>query len=397
MLFPLGVLLVGLGTSIFSWGAIIGFSGVVFAFAGFGVVRYPIATVVALTARGAVRTTYHTLRNPVVVETASPSFGPPWWVGVAIQGHLLGLLLGAALGIVLLAHRRNRPSAARLFLGVVLLGFSFTLYALWWYRDPTTFVLYRGLGVVLIVTLAVLLTGAIRSTTRELFEGVTRHQFATMVVLLPIFTMGLVAIPVNATTLDHFESPDDAIEIDGYQIFYAEDVTNERVNVVDIELLNETTAVAASGVIVVSETRHVWTEAVSAGSLAFWGERPVRVGDLGWSETVWAKRTGWRVAGAKPVYHVSLKPPGGDYVPVFASPNRTAAPTIEHRNITIEPVNGSFELVVSSNGTTLGRTPMPVANETRHAGGLGFERQNQSVFAVRNGTRVQVAAEETYE
>lgn len=396
ILFPLGVIVVGLGTSVFSWGAIIGFSGVVFAFAGFAVLRYPILTVVALTGRGAVNTLYYSLRDPVVVGTASPSFGPPWWVGVAVQGHLLGLLLGAVLGLVLVGNRRRLPSAGRLFVGLVLLGFSFTLYALWWYRDPSTYVLYRGLGVVLVVTLAALLATSVRARSVELVEGVTRRQFAIMLVLLPLFTMAIVAIPINTTTIQAVDTPDDAIEVRDYEIYYAEDVTNERVGAIDIELFNESTSVRASGVIVVSESRHVWTEAESTGSLRYWGERTVQVGGVGWKETIHAKRTGWRVVGGNPVYVVSLKPPDGEYSRVFASNNTTASPTIDHRNVTVDVQDGEFTLVVTNNSTTLGRTTIPSENETTSAGGLTFVRKGTQVFATRGGTRVLIAMEEEY-
>lgn len=397
LLFPLGVVIVGLGTSIFSWGAIIGFSGVVFAFAGFAILRYPILTVVALTGRGAVNTIYYALRDPVVVGSASPSYGPPWWVGIAVQGHLLGLLLGAVLGLILVGKRRRLPSAGRLFVGVLLMGFSFTLYALWWYRTPSTYVLYRGLGVVLVVTLAALLATAMRATASEVFEGVTKRQVAIMLVILPLFTMAMVAVPLNATTLDHVDPPDDAVEIGDYHVYYAEDVTNQRVGAIDIELFNETTAVQASGVIVVSDSRHLWTEAESSGSLAFWGERAIHVGDVGWKETVRAKRIGWRVVGGNPVFFVSLKPPGGEYTRVFASNNTTARPTIDGRNVTVSPQDGEFRLVVSNNTTTLGRTTIPGQNTTTTAGGLTFVRNGTRVFATRGGTRVLVTVEEEYE
>lgn len=397
VLFPLGVVLVGLGTSVFAWGAVIGFSGVVFAFAGFAVVRYPLATVVALTARGAVSTTYYALRDPVVVASAGPSYGPPWWVGIAVQGHLLGLLLGAVLGVVIVGRRRTLPSAGRLFVGVALLGFSLTLYALWWYRDPTTFVLYRGIGVLLVVVLAVGLAAAVRADATELFEGVSRRQVAIAVVILPLLTMALVAVPLNTATVQSTDTPDDAIEIRDYRVFYAENVTNERVGAIDVEVLNETTEVRASGVIVVSEDRHLWTEAIGAGELAFWGERRLRVGDVDWVATVTARRSGWRVAGGDAVYNVFLRPPDADYRNVFASENDTAEATIEGRNVTVHPANGTFSLVVTAANETRGVTSIPAPGNVTTAGGLTFSRTEDRLYAERNGTRVLVAVKETYE
>lgn len=396
VLFPIGVVLVGLASSAFAWGAVIGFSGVVFAFAGFAVVRYPILTVVALTARGAIATVYYALRNPVVVGSASPSFGPPWWVGIAVQGHLLGLLLGAVLGVIIVGHRRNLPSAGRLFTGIVILGFSLTLYAIWWYRDATTFVLYRGLGIVLILVLAVILTSAVRAADVEFLEGLTQRQLAIAVVLLPILTMALVAVPLNSTTIGVVDPPEDAIEIQDYHVYYAEDVQNERVGAINISFLNETTSVNASGVIVVSESRHLWTEAVGASELAFWGDRSVRVGGVGWRESVNVKREGWMVANESAVYHVYLEPPDGDYTHVYASANSTAGPTIDHRNVTVVPADTEFYLVVSRDAEVIGNTTIPGPGNTTTAGGISFVREADRVFAVRNGTRVAIAKAETY-
>lgn len=396
VLFPLGVVLVGLGTSAFAWGAIIGFSGVVFAFAGFAVVRYPVLTVVALSARGAVTTVYYALRNPIVTGSASPSYGPPWWVGVAIQGHLLGLLLGAVLGVVIVGKRERLPSAGRVFAGALLLGFSFTLYAVWWYRDPTTFVLYRGLGVLLVVVLAVVLAAALSAGTGEVVDGVSHRQVAIAVALVPLLTMAMVAVPLNTTTVDAFDPPADAIDVGGYQVYYAEDVENKRVGAIDVEALNETTRVSASGVIVVSESRNVWTEAVSKGALDFWGEREVRVGGVGWSETIKAKREGWQVAGGGPVYHVYLAYPEDRYRHVFASRNDTASPTIENRNVTVVPANGTFYFAVSNNTTVIGNTTIPSPGNVTTAGGITFRRDGPRVYATRNGTRVLVATRESY-
>jgi len=397
VLFPLGILLVGLASSLFAWGAIIGFSGVVFAFAGFAILRYPFATVVALTARGVVSTIYYSLRDPVVVGSASPSYGAPWWVGIAVQGHLLGLFLGAILAVIIIGRRRERPSAARLFAGVTIAGFELTIWALWWYRGPASYVLYRGLGVVLVVTVAVGLATAIRATDRPIGLDVTRRQIAIAVVLLPLLTMAMVAVPVNSTTVTSADAPQDAIEVRDYTVYYAEDVPHRRVSSVDIELLNESTSVNASGVIVTSDKRHVWTEAVSTGSLGFWGEQSVRVGGVGWMQTIDARRIGWRPAGAPPVYNVYLAPPEENFSHVYASEARTADPTIAGRNVTFVPTEAAFRIRVTDGNRTLGEAPIPSTSESVTVGDIAFVRQNETLQARYNGTRIRIGTTESYE
>lgn len=176
VLFPLGVVVVGLATSIFAWGPIIGFSGVVFAFAGFAAVRYPLGAVVALSVQSLVRTVYLAMRDPVIVGSSSPGFNTPWWYGIAVQGHALGLFLGILLGVAVLYQREERPSALRLWTGLTVMGMSMSLWALWWYRGESSYVLYRGLGIVFVVAVAVLATLAATASDRSLPAVPTRRH-----------------------------------------------------------------------------------------------------------------------------------------------------------------------------------------------------------------------------
>ena len=176
VLFPLGVFLVGLATSVFAWGPIIGFSGVAFAFAGFALVRYPLGTVVALSVQELVRTVYQALLDPVTPGAAREVFQTPWWYGIAVQGHALGLFLGVLLGVLVLYRRDETPSALRLWTGATVLGISMTLWALWWYRGGSTYVLYRGFGVVFVVAVALLFTVAAVAGDRPLPAWPSRRR-----------------------------------------------------------------------------------------------------------------------------------------------------------------------------------------------------------------------------
>jgi membrane associated rhomboid family serine protease len=399
VLFPLGVVLVGLATSLFSWGPIIGFSGVAFAFVGFALVRYPLMTVVAVSAQGVVRTVYHAMRDPVVVGSASPSFGNPWWFGIAVQGHALGLLLGILLGVAVLYRRRRRTTALRIWTGAVVLGFGMTLWALWWYRGESSYVLYRGIGVVFVVALATLTAVAATADRRPIFGDVSHQQIALLVLLLPLAVMVGVAVPVNLTAVDGAGVPGDgpAIEVGDYNVTYAEGVQNEKVSVVEVSLFGESTSVTTSGVIVVSENREIWAQEVSKGRLAFSGRARVRVGGLGWSEVIHADRQGWNVQNGPTAYQVWLRGPDDDgWTYAFASEPAIAGPTLDNKTVAVVPNDGDFLVHVRQNNSTVAQAPIPEKGESVTLGGIQFERDGRKLFAAFDGTRVQVAARETY-
>ncbi|MCU4971302.1 rhomboid family intramembrane serine protease [Halobacteria archaeon AArc-m2/3/4] len=175
VIFPLVVIGVGLVTSLFALGPVIGFSGVVYAFAGFAIVRYPIATLIAVTsAQGALMTVYRAINQPIYVTTAQASPpSAPGWATIAIQGHALGFLLGFCCAVVLFQRRGVRSDPVRLWVALVLFGFAKSLWAIYWFRGSETYVLYRGLGVVVVTTLAILATLAVVSSDRPLFPSST--------------------------------------------------------------------------------------------------------------------------------------------------------------------------------------------------------------------------------
>lgn len=397
LLFPAGVFLVSLLTAVFSWGATIGFSGVVYAFAGFALVRFPLATVLAASAREVVSLLWSVLQDPITFASASPSFSSPWWAGIAVQGHLFGFLVGAVLAAILVARRDDRPSAARIWFGAVVLASSLSLWAVWWYGAVDDYVLYRAVGVLLVASLAILLTVVVRAGQRTLVKDVSTRKVAFVVLLLPVVTMCVVAVPVNVTTVGEADLPGDPVEIRGYEVTYAEDVTNERVAGVDLPYFSQATNVSASGIIVANEDRQVWTEEVSAGKLGFYGDRSVRVGGVGWTETVTVHRRGWVAAGGSAVYNVYVSPPEGDVRHVYASANSTADPRIAGRSVRVAAESGRFELDVVRNDSVVDTVGIPGENESVTAGGLTFVRNGSRVVAEYENTSITVASEETYE
>ena len=394
VLFPLGVIVVGLFTSLFAWGPVIGFSGVVFAFAGFTLVRYPLITVVALSVRSAARVIYNALSNPVVVESASTSFSYPSWYGIAVQGHALGLFLGLIAGALLLYRRGERPDPLRLWIGAFLVGTSMSLWAIWWYRGPGTFVLYRGLGVMLVSVLALLVTVSLVSSDRSLWGDLTRRQAAVLVLIAPLVTMGLVAIPLNLTTVEGAELPDAAVSVGDYTVFYDEGVENRMVSIVEAEVFGETTQVNTSGVIVISESRQIWTTHVSKNRLEANGRATVDLGGVGWRDSVRVERAGWEPVGNESVYQVWLRH-DGQWTHAFASESRQASPVIDGREVHLAAEDGKFAIEVRENETA-DRVFLPEVNETVSAGGIEFTREADEIVAEYGETRVVVAERETY-
>jgi membrane associated rhomboid family serine protease len=406
VLFPLGAAAVGLGTSVLHWGPIVGFSGVVYAFAGFALVRFPVATVLAVVGQQLLSLAFRAFQTPISPAEGGVQFTQPSWAGVAVLGHYLGLLLGA-LAAALVVRRREgaAPSAARLVVGAALVGTLTDLWALWWYRGASSFVLYRGAGVAVVLFGAAVVATVVRASDRPLVGDVTRRQAATLLLVIPLLTVGLVAVPVNFVDVSEgsVPNPDGAVQVRGYSVTYAEGATNQRISVVDVSVFNETTTVEASGVIVVNPDREIWAQTMSTDELAATGYEVLTVGGADWEREVLAVRSGWRVAGNDSVYQVWIRPEGGTYVRSFTSPVSTARPVIDGRNVTVVHRSGpdrpddvrAFALRVSRGNQSLGTAPIPTAENATSAGGLRFVRDGSAVFAVRNGTRVAVAARET--
>ncbi|GAA0675602.1 rhomboid family intramembrane serine protease [Natronoarchaeum mannanilyticum] len=408
VLFPAAVLGLGLLTSLFALGPVIGFSGVVFAFAGFALVHYPVATVVALLVSSVVSTVIPALLDPIVSVTVSASPpAPPSWAGIAIQGHALGLFLGLVLGLVVLHRRTGTPSAARVWLAALVFAVIQRLWAVYWFRGEGTYVLFRGVGVALVLLLALLITVAAVASERPLLsrdvpalDWITRRRVAVTAVVLGVAVLAGPGIVPNLVTVDGGVGPEDAVEVEDYTVTYAENVTNRMVSVIEIEAFGESTEVRTSGVIITSEQRHLWLRQASSQRLAYTGEVDVRLGGVGWSEQVVATREGWTAAGNDTAYHVWLDPASGPERHVFSSESHTAAPRIDNRSVSIVPEDGEFYLRVERENESLGRVEIPEVGKSVDAGGLTFATERREgrlvVTAERGGTSVAVAREEVY-
>ncbi len=404
VLFPGGVVVVALLTALFSWGPVIGFSGVVFAAAGFALVRYPMATVVALLGQEVVSLGYRALMDPVVQQEATSRFVRPGWAGIAVQGHALGLFLGVAAGLLVLYRRDasgERPSALRLWLGAVLAGMSLGLWALWWIRGGDTYVLFRAAGLAFVVVVALLVVAPVVASDRPLFGRVTgdltRRQLATVAFLFPLLVMSLIAVPVNLNVVEGTGLPDDGhVEVRDYTVGYAENVPDRMINVVDVSLFGETTQIRTSGVVVVSEERNIWSREVATGQLAHSGRAAVVVGGPGWREVVVATREGWSVAGGPTVYQVRLGRQGEPRELAFESDPALADPVLAGYNVSVASRDGDFYVRLSKNGSLVERAPIPEAGGSVTVSNVTFVHDGRALVAQVDGTRVTVAKKEQY-
>lgn len=402
---------IGILTGIFSLGPVIGFSSVVFAFAGFALVRYPVTTLVASVAgQGAILTIYRALETPILIYTPSAS-GPstPGWATIAIQGHAIGFAIGLLLGLYVFRRRGERPDPFRFWISLVLFGFAKSLWAVYWFGDGS-YVLLRAPGVVLVLLLSLVLALAVArpvdrqpmvdtslpaAISRGADRAVTAVRANGLVVLLVLVAiLAGPAIPANVFVVEDQDLDEtESLSVADYEVTYAEDVENEMISAVNVSALGIDTSVQASGVIVASDQRNVWIEVVSANRLAHSGEADVELGGLGWRETVTADRTGWRPVGNETAYQVWLEGPE-ERVFAHASDPVRADLTIDGATLAVDPTDESFTVVLERSETTE-TTTVPPDGESTQLGALTIEHEDGTLYAVHEETRVQVATEST--
>ncbi len=357
IVFPAITLLVGLVGTLLALGPVIGFSTVVFAFAGFALVRYPLVVVIASVGQGVVSRLLDAALVPTQVAVAESSFSTPWFASIAVQGHAIGLLVGVLAGVALLSYRgESRPPASHLWAGVLLFAVSRSLWAIYWFRGNDVYVLYRALGLALVFLLVAIVSYAVLArdepmvpdqatanptTMFERFDSITYRQFGLIVLLCGALLVAAPAVPVNLTTAGDAELPGEPIEVEGYEITYGEDLPDGQLSAVPLEAFGESTQLNTSGVIVRNTDRHIWSTETSANRLADSGETTVRLGGPGWNETVTAHREGWQTVGGASTYRVSLSHDNESRTP-FASAPATAEPVIAGHRVSINATTETF-------------------------------------------------------
>lgn len=398
--FFLGVVVAGVVLSAFTWGPVIGFSGVVFGLAGFALVVHPLATMLGLLATEADLhwLVYNSIMNPVSSIGPSPSRGEPWFAGIAIQGHLFGFLLGVLLAALLLRRRSDEPSVALIWVGALLFGAAQGLWTAYWQLGTDSFLLFRSLGVTFVAVVAALVVATVAGSDRPVLSGLldsewvpSRRKTAAGILVLGVVFMSMVGLFLNLAAVQGTDLPNDPIEIRDYQVGYVENSTNQQYSIVGLPGLGSVDEVEASGVIVSSQRRNIWQVTHTEGDLAFRNFARVLVGGPGWREEILVTRTGWKVVGDETTYWVRLHT-SAERRTVFTSGPATAEVLIANRTISMRTTEEDFQILVGMDNRTVGRAALPEPGGNVTAGGIRFERTGDRLIANYNGTRVQVAS-----
>ena len=353
VVFPFTIVGVSLLTSVLARGWSLGYSGTVFFLLGVAVVVLPLATVVGMVALSGVNVLFRALQTPVLRVTASPGpSGPPPWAGVNVQAHLLGFLLGVLVAFVVLRSRDRWPDPGRLALAVVLVVL---VRNLWAYSTSSggTFTRWQGIGVIFALFLAALVVAMVATDNSVTAGPVALRSVVVGGLVVIALILALSSVQPNGVPMDDDPVPEgSAIDIADYTITYAEDTPHGRIST------------NSSGVIVVSERRSVWTSVVQPDRLAHSGSATATVGGVGWRAVVGVERSGWTVAGNDTVYTVSLEH-GDRTVQVFRSEPRRADGLLAGQAFSVVPSADGFQLRITRENETVGKTTLPAANESR--------------------------------
>lgn len=390
--FVLGTILVGLLGSLVVPGAVIGFSGVVFAYAGFAVVTLPIRTVLAILGIEAVRLVYDAVRNPWVIAEGGPQFVRPSWANIALQGHLYGLLIGVLLGVGLLRLRETSPRLRHVWFAVLVFAITRSMDAVYWFLGNERYILFTALGAAAVLFLASIITAAVYDGDWRLVETIDLQltTAAAGFLLALIVALALIGIPYNLVQVEGGEETRNGIEVRDYTVTYAENVEDQYISAPGLPVY-QGPSVQQSGVIVVSESRNIWEVSTSARELAFRGETTVVLGDATWRETVYINRTEWRVSGGNSTYKVYGQHAEKQRRELFASDPALADPILNDSRIQIRPTSEFYEIVVVRNQTLVGTADIPRGDGNVTVGGIEFERDGAALIARTDGTELQIA------
>ncbi|PSQ58518.1 MAG: rhomboid family intramembrane serine protease [Halobacteriales archaeon SW_9_67_25] len=391
--FVAAVFVVGLATSFMIPGALIGFSGVVFAFGGFVLVTRPVAGIAALVVERVVRLTYFSLDNPVLTARGRTQFVTPYWADVAVQGHALGLLLGVLVGLVAVRWRGEWPGVGRVWLAVLVYGVAKSLWAVYWYLGGTEYVLFRGAGLALVFLLAGLVAVSLADRDAPLVARIdlSRREAAAGLLIAGVLALGLAAVPYNTVAVSPGPAADTGVEVRDYTVTYVEDVPNRYIGAVKVPVVRDAFTVNTSGVVVASDRRDAWEVVVPAQRLKVRGRVTVPVGGVGWRETVVVNRTTWSMIDGSGTYRVHIRPPDGPRKQVYAADPAVSPVVLNDSRIAIRPAESGYELAVRRNDTVVGTATVPGGGRNGTVAGIQFNRTGDRLRAIHDGTRVPIA------
>ncbi|EMA11195.1 Membrane associated serine protease, rhomboid family [Haloarcula vallismortis] len=390
---PAAMFVVGVFSAVFAIGPIVGFSGVVFAIAGFALVTRPTLFLGAFLGTRVLDLLYSALRYPVSTAAGQTRFVTPWWSTIAIQGHAIGILAGVVVGIALLRSRDEHPDTLRVFFATLVFAVAQGLWAVYIPLGGGRFRLFRWAGTALVFILALVVAAATVGSDRRFRPSFDRHpaSLAVVVLLVVLGALSLAAVPTNVVDLQTDQLPEDGIEVRDYVVTYDENTPNAYFERIWVPTQQAGTSVNASGVIVASAEREIWIAAVQPGQLAVNGRERVTVGGATWRESVYANRTDWSVLGNSSVYRVQLRRDGGQPRTAYTSEPSTADVILDGRNVTVAARDNGFDVVVTRGNETVGQAPLPSNMRRTRVGGLTFERNRSRLYARTDGTRVKIA------
>lgn len=394
-LFVAGVFAVGLLDSLFVPGAVIGFSGVVFAFAGFALVVRPLLTVLAMLGIRAVRLVRNALLDPWLTATAEPQFISPSWADVALQGHLFGLLVGVALAVGLLRLREQRVNLTYIWFAALVFAVTRSMYAIYWYLGTDRFVLYLALGTAGVFALASLIALAALPTDRRLLarrnRGPEIRDVALGLLLVTILTVAVAGVAYNTVSVSPGDDIAGGIDAGDYTVTYVTDVEDQYISAVEVPFVGEALSVNVSGVVVVSDDRNIWELSRSSNRLAFDGGAAIPVGGSTWRETVYIDRTEWAFLDGNTTYKVYGQHVDRDRKLLYTDDPAVADARLAGSTVSIEPTEEFYDIVVEQNGSVVGTRTVPAHNETVSIGGITFERVEDDLFAIYEQTEIRLA------
>jgi len=388
--FVLGVVAVGIAGALFVPGAIIGFSGVVFALAGFALVVRPLVAVLALLGIRVVRLLYRAFTDPVVTAEARPRFVSPSWADTALQGHLFGVLVGVLLAVALLGLRDRRPDIRHVLFGALVFAVARSLYAIYWFLGADEFVLFQAAGAAGVVLFATLV--ALAAGPRDWRPGAGPPPATVAVGLLGVVVAALAVsgLVFSLVLVSPGDEVQNGIEVRDYTVAYVDGAQDQYVSALEVPGLGSPLSATQSGVVVASDRRNAWGLDSSAGELAFEGATTVTVGGLTWRETVYVDRTEWSFLDGNSTFRVEGYHDERWQVLHTASP-AVADSRINGTTVSIAATPEGYSLALERNNATVFSSPVPEDNETVVGENITFERESDNLFARFGNTDLRIA------
>ena len=421
-LFVLAAILVGLASSLFVPGAVIGFSVVVFAFAGFALVMRPRLSVFAILGVQILSLLRKAFLNPLITVRSRTVFFRPSWADIALQGHLFGMLVGVVLAVGLLRARDSYPELRYVWFAALVFAVTRSMYAVYWFEGANRFVLFRALGTAGAFLLAVLVglaalspelsvrdgartvlaaVSPVRSATAEEHNATGERlaplastsisTAATALLIAVLCALAVSGLAYNLVSVSPGENVEDGIEVGDYRVAYVEGASDQYVSAVELPGVGSPLSADVSGVVVASDQRNAWELALSSSKLTFEGNSTVVVGDATFRETVQINRTAWRFSGGNSTYRI-VGQHDGDREVLFTSEPASGRTTINGSTVRIAPAETSYTVAVERNGSTVDTARVPPQGKTIQLANITFERTGDRLLARHDETELVVAS-----